>query len=484
MPPSLENPQPLSPEQFRQMLAEALADPNLARRVLMPLTGTVFPIQGGVPATVLTVQDDGKVGIGTATPVALLHVEKNQNASTAIVLSNPNTQSSALTQLQLTTNSGLSQSVNHYLFGPGWTGDSLPGVPNANLALTKFESGVGDVLYRHAGTKSFNWSTYYGTEAIRLTLTAVGNLGIGTTTPAAKLDVRPEAADRIGVAVQAFTGQTASLQQWKDSGGTVKACIDEGGRLVFNSIDTKQSTGGGGPELISAQGSDQDKVVLWSGLTTDTEGRFLFSYRGFLEWGAGGTNDQDVALFRNGPGGISIQNFFSSGSGTTSTEAFRVNMPVAAGGNEGQELFAVDTTNKAVRVARGESGFSGSESFRVARAQMTTTSSAATLATISLSDSRAYYITARVVGRRSDASEFVHFFREALVTKQGGAVTIVGGDAVDIGGTPIRSGAADWSCPFSVDGSNNLAIQVRTPTQTITVYWVATIEYQSVSTDA
>ena len=206
MPSSLETPPALSPEQFRRMLQKALAaDPNLARRVLWPLVGTVFPIQGGTCTT--DPKDVGpgaefgancapagnysfpaNLGIGTANPAVPLHVDKDQNAITAIRLSNPNTGAAAGTAIQKTTNSGGSQTINSYLFGPGFTGTTL-GLSNANLALTKFESGVGDVLYQHAGTRSFNWSTYYGTEAIRMTLLASGNVGIGTTTPLDKLDV-------------------------------------------------------------------------------------------------------------------------------------------------------------------------------------------------------------------------------------------------------------------------------------------------------
>ena len=166
-----------------------------------------------------------------------------------------------------------------------------------------------------------------GNEKVRIDNS--GNVGIGTASPGAKLDVKPDATGTIGLIVQGLSGQMGSLQQWKDSSGNVKACIDEGGRLLFNNTDTKQSSGG--PELISAQGSNEDNVVLWAGLTSDTNARFLFSYRGFLEWGPGSTGDQDIALYRYRPGGISIGNFFSTGSGSTSIGALRVNAPNPAG---------------------------------------------------------------------------------------------------------------------------------------------------------
>lgn len=66
------------------------------------------------------------------------------------------------------------------------------------------------------------------------------------------------------------------------------------------------------------------------------------------------------------------------------------------------------------------------------------------------------------------------------LAKLGGSASVQG--SVDVI-TPIRQGAAGWTCTFTALG-NDILIEVQTPGETITVYWVATIEYQSVSTDA
>jgi len=90
--------QTLSPEQFRELLMEALEDPATARLLARRLLGPVFPIQGATNTTVYASQVcsgdatqrtfggsdcsspggdfnfPGKLGIGTTSPTAKLHI--------------------------------------------------------------------------------------------------------------------------------------------------------------------------------------------------------------------------------------------------------------------------------------------------------------------------------------------------------------------------------------------------------------------------
>jgi hypothetical protein len=224
------------------------------------------------------------------------------------------------------------------------------------------------------------------------------------------------------------------------------------------------------------------------GFTNEVNARFMFGYSGFLEWGPGGTGDQDISLSRNGPGDITIQNFWTQGVSTPapSFRAFRVSMP-QENSPTSQELplFSVDTENRAVRVALGASGFFLSDSFRIVRAVKTTDATATTLFSLALIDGRSYHITAKVVGRKSDGSERVFFYQAVLAYRQGGGAVI----QVD-GGSPIvrnvidpikSSGTGTWNCTIDASGDD---IRVRVTGASLTVNWVATIEYQSVSTDA
>ena len=317
-----------------------------------------------------------------------------------------------------------------------------------------------------------------------------GNVGIGTTNPGAKLDIRPGAAGTIGLIVQAASGQTSSLQKWEDSAGVVHVAVNKDGRLVFNNVETKQVPAAAGPELISAQwtGSDDNKLILWAGLTSDAFGRFLASARGFLEWGAGGNNDQDIALFRNELPGLSIQNF----TNTKSTRAFSVNAEYnrALGlANEEYPLFAVNTQDRSMRLAPGIVAASGVKTFAgsdyvVTRGEKKTTDATAqTLATIALGTPRSYYITAKVVGRRVDGAttDRAFFYRAVLAFREGGAADIQG--TFEEVTNPIKSAnAGAWDLVFTKSG-NDILVQVKGFTSQ-TVYWVGMIEYQSVETDA
>jgi hypothetical protein len=95
--------------------------------------------------TPLVIDNNGNVGIGTTSPNALLHIN------------NPSTSNSATTQLTI----------------------QQSGIPNINTALRVTAQSSGD-LFRTSIVNN-------GTE--HLTITSGGNVGIGTTSPGAKLEV-------------------------------------------------------------------------------------------------------------------------------------------------------------------------------------------------------------------------------------------------------------------------------------------------------
>ena len=230
--------------------------------------------------------------------------------------------------------------------------------------------------------------------------------------------------------------------------------------------------------------SSQDHVVLWSGKpgSSPNNAMFLFSIRGFLEWGPGGNGtaaDQDVALFRpigsGGAGQLWIQSFHNDNS----TDAFRVNK--ATSGADGEKVFAVDTVNNAIRVAAGASGFADSDFFTAVGRKKTTNDTATALATIALGDDRVYYIVARVVARRADGNQRAFFYRAACFYRQGGGNATAVGVVNNLVTEPTTT---SFVCTIeAVSGSSNVEVRV-TGAPTTDVYWVGTIEYQSVKTDA
>jgi hypothetical protein len=116
-----------------------------------------------------------------------------------------------------------------------------------------------------------------------------------------------------------------------------------GGTLLLGAATAPKQVSGG-PELITGMQTASNKIVMWAGIDTDTEGRYMISASGLNEWGPGGTGDQDMALFRNAAGNLTVQSF-----NTNSTEAFRVN---ASSTGTGTEVLGVDTVNLAVRAKK------------------------------------------------------------------------------------------------------------------------------------
>ena len=147
----------------------------------------------------------------------------------------------------------------------------------------------------------------------------------------------------------------------------------------------------------------------------------------------------------------------------------------------GQQLFAVDTDTKKVWLTRGQSGFAGSESFRIVRAVKTTNATDTEIARITLADLRAYYIVVRVVGRKPSGSiARAFFYKAAMASREGGGASVESSQPNVTG--PITAGtASSWGCDFTTSGNDVL---VRVKGESADVYWVATVEYQSVSTDS
>jgi len=77
-----------------------------------------------------------------------------------------------------------------------------------------------------------------------MTLLSSGNVGIGTTTPTAKLQV-VGSSDIIQTIIKGNSTQIANLQEWQNSGGTALLKVQPDGDLEFvaNNIVTDTTTG-------------------------------------------------------------------------------------------------------------------------------------------------------------------------------------------------------------------------------------------------
>ena len=126
---------------------------------------------------IMTIQDTGNVGIGTASPSFRLQVETDNDATAGIYTRNSNTGTSASGAL----------SVNSLVGGIGIRAHSAANSAWPSSTLITSDSGFtgGLNLFQNGANPIKLWTD--GTERMRIT--SAGNVGIGTSSPTEKLDV-------------------------------------------------------------------------------------------------------------------------------------------------------------------------------------------------------------------------------------------------------------------------------------------------------
>jgi hypothetical protein len=122
--------------------------------------------------------------------------------------------------------------------------------------------------------------------------------------------------------------------------------------------------------------------------------------------------------------------------------------------------------------------WTGTDSIHATASVTTTDATQTTLFALTLDDNRSYFITARVVGRRSDGMQRAFYWRAALAYRQGAGATMQG-SVVN-----LATVESDSSWDSTIDASGNDARLRATGVAATTIYWVATIEYQSVSSSS
>lgn len=116
------------------------------------------------------------------------------------------------------THSGVSVTYTDNGSGTGTLNLTSAGVPGG--ATTHVQFNDGGAL---AGDAGHVWDKVNA------------RLGVGSSSPAARLDVRTGAASEVGQIVRGAASQTADLAQWQDSGGTVLAKVNASGVPTFPS---------------------------------------------------------------------------------------------------------------------------------------------------------------------------------------------------------------------------------------------------------
>ncbi|MFO0851671.1 MAG: hypothetical protein U0871_24375 [Gemmataceae bacterium] len=127
-----------------------------------------------------------------------------------------------------------------------------------------FVSTTGSNIYHQVGG---------GTTAQFISATGIG---VGTTIPLARHDIRTGSASTVGQIIRGAVGQTADLQRWQNSTGTTLARVDSTGSVSGNilnatsyivgrgTITTESTPGGSGSVVVAASDSGPNRIDTYN----------------------------------------------------------------------------------------------------------------------------------------------------------------------------------------------------------------------------
>ena len=129
----------------------------------------------------------GNVGIGSATAVKLLHLQKDQNADTALLIRNLSSGTTAMSALDVEGEANGIQLITYSTTAAGnWGGNTVSRTNTAALR-TYTTLPVSSML---VGTGSPSPLHLMTSDVPRMTVGSTGNVGIGTTTPNYQVDIQ------------------------------------------------------------------------------------------------------------------------------------------------------------------------------------------------------------------------------------------------------------------------------------------------------
>ena len=243
-------------------------------------------------AMAVTILANGNVGIGDSTPSHLLHIRKDQNAKTSLLIDNRNGGTGASASIFLGSNHTTEQ-MDIRAFGSAFTTSGADRA-GGGLVRNSQSGGLSIVASNAAGeTRFYTAGSADGNERMRIT--SGGKVGIGCTNPQNAFNVQVGTDHRIGFwgtstysAIQSVNDANTVLKKFRFDaseyqfmGGKVGIGTDAPDSLGLNiaraSTDPTASYTGNSQLVIGLVGSTTHKLAI----SRDTNGdnAYIHSYQ-------------------------------------------------------------------------------------------------------------------------------------------------------------------------------------------------------------
>jgi hypothetical protein len=176
----------------------------------------------------MRIDPNGSVGVNEQSPGAQLQVTAKTSSTKGLIVKAAASATANIQEWQDSTGSSIGTfGANGALIAKslqcsGTGGQFSVGRRDTGAADWAIYSGSGDLQFYNSGDK--------------VVFKADGKVGINEGNPGAQLQVDTMAAATKGLIVKGFTSQSANLQEWQSSVGTVLSYIDAGGALIVKGI--------------------------------------------------------------------------------------------------------------------------------------------------------------------------------------------------------------------------------------------------------
>ncbi|MFA6198730.1 MAG: tail fiber domain-containing protein [Patescibacteria group bacterium] len=269
-------------------------------------------VLGSGGAEKMRITSGGNVGIGTTSPSQLLHIEKNQNATTELLVKNSTNGTGGRTVLFLEGDNSklafLERVSPSYTTVPAWAGSGVMGSSDGPWWISAY-GATGDIRFQTGGIATSNE---------RMRIDSTGNVGIGTTAPGQALDVNGSIRTN-GQLISTLADGTAPFSVTSTTVNTnLNADLLDGHHSSdFQTALTNPVTGTG----------TENYVAVWGAANSLTSQQYLNVAQG----GTGaGTFNTNYLLKGNGTSVLTSSVIYDDGTnvgiGTTAVGTYKLNV--------------------------------------------------------------------------------------------------------------------------------------------------------------